>query len=86
MNAGPGGGMMAPADDEDENGGNRDWLDVLYMSLRALMLLSIVYFYSSTTRFAMVAILGFIVYLYQGGWFTPRRVQPAPAPEPVQGL
>jgi len=72
MNAGPGGAIMQDDNDED-NPANRDWLDWLYMSLRGLMLMSIIYFYSSTSRFILVAILGFIVYLYQAGWFTLRR-------------
>ena len=73
MNAGPGGVGMQD-DDDNENPRNRDWLDRLYTSLRAFMLLSIVYFYSSTSRFIMVTILAFLLYLYQNGWFTPRRV------------
>ena len=75
MNAGPGGAMMADDEDGNENPRNRDWLDWLYMSMRALMLLSIVYFYSNTSRFLMVSVLGFILYLYQAGWFTPRRAE-----------
>lgn len=70
MNAGPGGAMIQ---DEDENGQNRDWLDWLYMSMRGIMLMSIIYFYSSTSRFLLVAILGLIVYLYQAGVFNMRR-------------
>jgi len=77
MNAGPG-----PLQDDGGNGRNRDWLDWVYMSMRALMLMSIVYFYSSTSRFLMVSLLGFLVYLYQAGWFTPQRVQQAPTPTP----
>ncbi|XP_066920646.1 homocysteine-responsive endoplasmic reticulum-resident ubiquitin-like domain member 2 protein isoform X1 [Clytia hemisphaerica] len=73
MNAGPGGAMIQ---DDNENGQNRDWLDVLYMSMRGLMLLSIIYFYSSTSRFLLVTILGFIVYMYQAGWFTMNRPNP----------
>ncbi|XP_057291360.1 homocysteine-responsive endoplasmic reticulum-resident ubiquitin-like domain member 2 protein isoform X2 [Hydractinia symbiolongicarpus] len=84
MNAGVGGPMVQEDEEENDNPRNRDWLDWLYMSLRLLMFLSIIYFYSSTSRFLMVTILGFIVYLYQGGWFTPRRRvegQPDPVPE-----
>ena len=72
MNAGPGGAIMQDDNDED-NPADRDWLDWLYMSLRGLMLMSIIYFYSSTSRFILVTILGFLVYLYQAGWFTLRR-------------
>ena len=70
MNAGPGGAMIQ---NDDENGQNRDWLDWLYMSMRGLMLMSIIYFYSSTSRFLLVTILGLIVYLYQAGVFNMRR-------------
>lgn len=82
LNAGPGGGGgIQQADNDNENPRNRDWLDWLYTSLRAFMLLSIVYFYSSTSRFVMVTLLAFLLYLYQNGWFTPRRV---PVHHPVQ--
>eukprot|EP00795_Rhopilema_esculentum_P001215 gene1215-15585_t len=61
MNAG--GAMF---DDEDENGdGRRDWLDWVHTFLRLSVMLSIMYFYSSTTRILMISLLGFIVYLYQ---------------------
>ena len=72
MDAGPGGAIMAARDDDNDR--NRDWLDWLYFSMRGLMLISIVYFYSSTTRFFLVAVLGFIIYIYQAGWFATRRV------------
>ncbi|XP_002167139.3 homocysteine-responsive endoplasmic reticulum-resident ubiquitin-like domain member 2 protein isoform X1 [Hydra vulgaris] len=77
VEAGPGGAIMAVRDDDNDR--NRDWLDWLYFSLRGLMLISIVYFYSSTTRFFLVAVLGFIIYIYQAGWFTRRN----PAETPV---
>jgi len=70
-------------EDEDEEGRvrERDWLDWVYMLMRATMLMAIVYFYSTTSRFLLVSLLGFIIYLYQAGWLTPRRrVVP---PEPV---
>ena len=82
MNAGPGGAMME--DEEEEEGvRNRDWLDWVYMLMRATMLMAIVYFYSTTSRFLLVSLLGFIIYLYQAGWLTPRR-RVAP-PEPPGG-
>jgi len=86
MNAGPGGAALQEDEDDNDNPRNRDWLDWLYTSLRAFMLLSIVYFYSSTSRFIMVTILAFLLYLYQNGWFTPGRVQhvPVPVPEPAE--
>ncbi len=70
--AGPGGAMF---DDEDENGdGRRDWLDWVYAFLRASVMLSIMYFYSSTIRILMIGLLGLIIYLYQAGWlFVGRR-------------
>jgi len=69
MNAG--GAMF---DDDDENGDeNRDWLDWFHTFLRATVMLSIMYFYSSTTRILMISLLGFIIYLYQTGWLTLRR-------------
>ena len=69
MNAG--GAMF---DDDDENGdGRRDWLDWVHTFLRLSVMLSIMYFYSSTTRILMISLLGFIVYLYQAGWLNWRR-------------
>ncbi|XP_036071705.1 homocysteine-responsive endoplasmic reticulum-resident ubiquitin-like domain member 2 protein isoform X2 [Oryzias melastigma] len=54
---------------------NRDWLDWLYTVSRASVLLSIVYFYSSFSRFVMVAGAMLLVYLYQAGWaiFRPEQ-------------
>jgi len=87
MNAGPGAAMQEEDEDDNENPRNRDWLDWLYTSLRAFMLLSIVYFYSSTSRFIMVTILAFLLYLYQNGWFTPRRVAvPLPQHPPPEAV
>ncbi|XP_033117552.1 homocysteine-responsive endoplasmic reticulum-resident ubiquitin-like domain member 2 protein [Anneissia japonica] len=58
MNAGVG-----PAiDDDDDDQGNRDWLDWSYMFFRATVLISIVYFYSSMNRFMIV--IGFIAFFY----------------------
>ena len=69
MNAG--GAMF---DDDDENGDeHRDWLDWFHTFLRATVMLSIMYFYSSTIRILMISLLGFIIYLYQTGWLTLRR-------------
>lgn len=42
---------------------NRDWLDWLYTVSRAGVLLSIVYFYSSFSRFVMVVGAMLLVYL-----------------------
>lgn len=48
---------------------NRDWLDWVYTFSRAAVLLSIVYFYSSFSRFIMVIGAMLLVYLHQAGWF-----------------
>ncbi|KAJ0066471.1 hypothetical protein NL108_013504, partial [Boleophthalmus pectinirostris] len=54
---------------------NRDWLDWLYTVSRAAVLLSIVYFYSSFSRFVMVLGAMLLVYLHQEGWFPFRPEQ-----------
>ena len=46
-------------------GGNRDLLDWLYVMSRLVVLASIVYFYSSFTRFMVVAGVVGLLYLYQ---------------------
>lgn len=48
---------------------NRDWLDWVYTFSRAAILLSIVYFYSSFSRFVMVLLAMVVLYLHQAGWF-----------------
>ncbi|XP_061598105.1 homocysteine-responsive endoplasmic reticulum-resident ubiquitin-like domain member 2 protein isoform X1 [Cololabis saira] len=48
---------------------NRDWLDWVYIFSRAAILLSIVYFYSSFSRFVMVMMAMLVLYLHQAGWF-----------------
>merc|ERR1711945_64526 len=76
MNAGAGG--MGAMEEEDEDGigvgGQRDLLDWFYVASRVLVLFSIVYFYSSLARFALVAGLGLAVYLYRIGFFGQRLV------------
>ncbi|XP_037366049.1 homocysteine-responsive endoplasmic reticulum-resident ubiquitin-like domain member 2 protein isoform X2 [Talpa occidentalis] len=52
---------------------NRDWLDWIYTFSRAAILLSIVYFYSSFSRFIMVMGAMLLVYLHQAGWFPFRQ-------------
>ncbi|XP_019220565.1 homocysteine-responsive endoplasmic reticulum-resident ubiquitin-like domain member 2 protein isoform X2 [Oreochromis niloticus] len=54
---------------------NRDWLDWLYTLSRVAVLLSIVYFYSSFSRFVMVVGAMLLVYLHQAGWFPFRPEQ-----------
>ncbi|XP_032680808.1 homocysteine-responsive endoplasmic reticulum-resident ubiquitin-like domain member 2 protein [Odontomachus brunneus] len=53
---------------------NRDWLDFFYMLSRIIVLFGIVYFYSSPLRFLIVTFLGFVIYLYQGGFFRERAI------------
>ncbi|CAJ1083271.1 homocysteine-responsive endoplasmic reticulum-resident ubiquitin-like domain member 2 protein [Xyrichtys novacula] len=48
---------------------NRDWLDWVYTFSRAAILLSVVYFYSSFSRFIMVMMAMLVLYLHQTGWF-----------------
>ncbi|KAM8839997.1 homocysteine-responsive endoplasmic reticulum-resident ubiquitin-like domain member 2 protein isoform 2-T2 [Spinachia spinachia] len=48
---------------------NRDWLDWVYTFSRAGILLSIVYFYSSFSRFVMVMMAMLVLYLHQAGLF-----------------
>ncbi|CAF93481.1 unnamed protein product, partial [Tetraodon nigroviridis] len=84
MNA-QGGAML----NEDEL--NRDWLDWMYTVSRAGVLLSIVYFYSSFSRFIMVLGAMLLLYLHQAGWFPFRanlqnlRGEPGGAPEGEAG-
>jgi hypothetical protein len=73
LNAGPGGG---PAADDDEDPNNRDWLDWFYWMSRAVVLFSIIYFYSSFNRFLLVVVLSVMLYLYQQNWFNRRRLTP----------
>ncbi|XP_036432849.1 homocysteine-responsive endoplasmic reticulum-resident ubiquitin-like domain member 2 protein [Colossoma macropomum] len=59
----------APAGEgQNEEDLNRDWLDWVYTASRALILLSIVYFYSSFSRFVMVTGGMLLLYLHQAGW------------------
>lgn len=52
-------------DDEEEQ---RDWLDYIYVCFRFLVLASILYFYSSASRFFAVAAGCFILYMIRNGW------------------
>ncbi|XP_045600306.1 homocysteine-responsive endoplasmic reticulum-resident ubiquitin-like domain member 2 protein isoform X2 [Procambarus clarkii] len=60
-------------DDDDDEGMGRDWLDWIYVLSRMLVLLSIVYFYSTLSRFMVVVCIAMLLYLYQAGWFRPAR-------------
>jgi len=57
MNA-QGGPLMG----EEEEGGNRDWLDWLYSATLFYVFVNIVYFYSSVSRFLLV--MGGTVLMY----------------------
>ncbi len=67
-----GGAVFDEGDDENEDG-RRDWLDWVHMLMRASVMLSILYFYSSTMRIVMIGFLGLLIYLYQNGWLFHRR-------------
>lgn len=56
-------------DDEEEDNANRDWLDKIYTLCRIGILLSIFWFYSSTSRFVVLIITFVLIYLYQSGIF-----------------
>jgi len=56
------GGPLANDDDDDEMR-NRDWLDWVYTFTRFLLLLCILYFYSSFDRFIATMSLVVIIYL-----------------------
>ncbi|ELU08006.1 hypothetical protein CAPTEDRAFT_219618 [Capitella teleta] len=74
----------AVIDDEDENV-NRDWLDWVYTLSRFSVLLSIVYFYSSLSRFIMVSLVAFMIYMYQAGYLRlQRRVAPRQQQQPPE--
>ncbi|GLH02415.1 Homocysteine-responsive endoplasmic reticulum-resident ubiquitin-like domain member 2 protein [Gryllus bimaculatus] len=62
-------------DGDDDNRMNRDWLDWFYFMSRLMVLFSIVYFYSSPTRFVIVSALAIMMYLYQVGFFRIQQQQ-----------
>lgn len=56
------------AQDEDEEGGlrgARDWLDWIYVASRLAILLGVMYYYSSLSRFVLVTLIVAGIYLYQ---------------------
>nr|XP_015224045.1 PREDICTED: homocysteine-responsive endoplasmic reticulum-resident ubiquitin-like domain member 1 protein [Lepisosteus oculatus] len=78
---------------EDEEDVNRDWLDWVYTAARFSVFLSILYFYSSVSRFVLVMSSLLIMYLHTAGWFPfrrravhldPNHAQPAEAVENQQ--
>ncbi|XP_028317117.1 homocysteine-responsive endoplasmic reticulum-resident ubiquitin-like domain member 2 protein isoform X2 [Gouania willdenowi] len=48
---------------------HRDWLDWVYTFSRTAILGSIVYYYSSFSRFVMVMLAMLVLYMHQAGWF-----------------
>ncbi|XP_068267112.1 homocysteine-responsive endoplasmic reticulum-resident ubiquitin-like domain member 1 protein isoform X3 [Nyctibius grandis] len=71
---------------EEEEGGNRDWLDWLYSATLFYVFGNIVYFYSSVSRFLLVMGGTVLMYLHHVGWlpFRRRPVQPFPGNVPPQ--
>ncbi|XP_044520064.1 homocysteine-responsive endoplasmic reticulum-resident ubiquitin-like domain member 1 protein isoform X1 [Gracilinanus agilis] len=67
------GGPLVEEDDEM----NRDWLDWIYSATTFSVFLSILYFYSSLSRFLMVMGATLVMYLHHVGWF-PFRQRPIP--------
>jgi hypothetical protein len=65
----------APIVEDDDEVENRDWLDWFYWMSRSIVLIAIVYFYSSFTRLALVFTLAIIMYLYQNGFLNARNEQ-----------
>ncbi|NXK51512.1 HERP1 protein, partial [Chauna torquata] len=65
---------------EEEEGGNRDWLDWLYSATLFYVFVNIIYFYSSVSRFLLVMGGTVLMYLHHAGWFPFRQrpVQPFP--------
>lgn len=58
-------GGIIDGNDDDEAGGNWDWLDWFYVWCRAAVLFSLVYFYSSFNRFVLVMIFAAFMYLFR---------------------
>ncbi|KAG7468683.1 hypothetical protein MATL_G00145590 [Megalops atlanticus] len=72
---------------EDEEDMERDWLDWVYTAARFAVFLSIVYFYSSVSRFVLVMSSLLLMYLHTAGWFPFRHRPMAPGPnEPAQEI
>ncbi|NXT50212.1 HERP1 protein, partial [Pluvianellus socialis] len=75
-----------PLMEEEEEGGNRDWLDWLYSATLFYVFVNIIYFYSSVSRFLLVMGGTVLMYLHHVGWlpFRRRPVQPFPGNAPPQ--
>jgi len=74
-------GGLAPADMDEDDPRNRDWLDYVYMACRASLLLMILYFYSSIERFVFVLLCCTLMYGLQAGWFGRRGQQQEQQPQ-----
>ncbi|KAM9374140.1 homocysteine-responsive endoplasmic reticulum-resident ubiquitin-like domain member 1 protein [Phaethornis superciliosus] len=75
-----------PLMEEEEEGGNRDWLDWLYSATLFYVFVNIIYFYSSVSRFLLVMGGTVLMYLHHVGWlpFRQRAAQPFPGNAPPQ--
>ncbi|KFZ46737.1 Homocysteine-responsive endoplasmic reticulum-resident ubiquitin-like domain member 1 protein, partial [Antrostomus carolinensis] len=73
-----------PLMEEEEEGGNRDWLDWLYSATLFYVFVNVIYFYSSVSRFLLVMGGTVLMYLHHVGWlpFRRRPVQPLPGNVP----
>ncbi|NXA25902.1 HERP1 protein, partial [Ibidorhyncha struthersii] len=78
--------QRGPLMEEEEEGGNRDWLDWLYSATLFYVFVNIIYFYSSVSRFLLVMGGTVLMYLHHVGWlpFRRRPVQPFPGNAPPQ--
>lgn len=50
-------------DDDDDEFGQRDWLDYVYIFSRFMVLISIVYFYFNFIRFLVVVVFFFFLFI-----------------------
>uniref|UniRef100_A0A663EIA5 Homocysteine inducible ER protein with ubiquitin like domain 1 n=1 Tax=Aquila chrysaetos chrysaetos TaxID=223781 RepID=A0A663EIA5_AQUCH len=75
-----------PLMEEEEEGGNRDWLDWLYSATLFYVFVNVIYFYSSVSRFLLVMGGTVLMYLHHVGWlpFRRRPLQPFPGDVPPQ--
>ncbi|KFQ41636.1 Homocysteine-responsive endoplasmic reticulum-resident ubiquitin-like domain member 1 protein, partial [Nestor notabilis] len=75
-----------PLMEEEEEGGQRDWLDWLYSATLFYVFVNMIYFYSSVSRFLLVMGGSILMYLHHVGWlpFRRRLVQPFPGNIPPQ--
>uniref|UniRef100_A0A1L8DU04 Putative cysteine-responsive endoplasmic reticulum-resident ubiquitin-like domain member 2 protein n=1 Tax=Nyssomyia neivai TaxID=330878 RepID=A0A1L8DU04_9DIPT len=53
----------------DDGPEQRDWLDTFYAFSRLMVLVTLVYFYSSPMRCLIVVAIGVLIYLYHSGFF-----------------